>query len=159
MESAGSNAQGLAKSAGASGNHDDGTCSSGPLSTQGFAQSAVDGGDGGIGTHSSVPLPVLLDGGTHDSGVISTAHGFALTSGVTGAGQCSSFYSAQSLVSQSGTASNSAANATTLSLVGGHAGNLWQRCMQRCKCDSTCVAVDETHNYAAFFEVVSSTSS
>ena len=124
MESAGSNAQGLAKSAGASGNHGDGTCSSGPLSTQGFAQSAVDGGDGGVGTHSSVPLSVLLDGGTHDSGVISTAHGFALTSGVTGAGQCSSFYSAQSLVSQSGTASNGTANATTLSLVGGHAGNL-----------------------------------
>ncbi|KAG5183340.1 hypothetical protein JKP88DRAFT_255842 [Tribonema minus] len=124
MENGGSNAQGLAKSAGASGNHGDGTCSSGPLSTQGFAQSAVDGGDGGVGTHSSVPLSVLLDGGTHDSGVISTAHGFALTSGVTGAGQCSSFYSAQSLVSQSGTASNGTANATTLSLVGDHANNL-----------------------------------
>ncbi|KAG5187044.1 hypothetical protein JKP88DRAFT_254253 [Tribonema minus] len=124
MENAGSNAQGLAKSAGASGNHGDGTCSSGPLSTQGFAQSAVDGGDGGVGTHSSVPLSVILDGGTHDNGVMSTAHGFALTSGVTGAGQCSSFYSTQSLVSQSGTASNGTANATTLSLVGGHADNL-----------------------------------
>ncbi|KAG5175928.1 hypothetical protein JKP88DRAFT_249850 [Tribonema minus] len=124
MESAGSSAQGLAKSAGASGNHGDGTCGSGPLSTQSFAQSAVDGGDGGVGSHSSVPLSVLLDGGTHESGVISTAHGFALTSGVTGAGQCSSFYSAQSLVSQSGTASNGTANATTLSLVGGHADNL-----------------------------------
>ncbi|KAG5180211.1 hypothetical protein JKP88DRAFT_256207 [Tribonema minus] len=101
-----------------------GLCSSGPLSTQGFAQSAVDGGDGGVGTHSSVPLFVLLDGGTHESGVISTAHGVALTSGVTGAGQCSSFYSAQSLVSQSETASNGTANATTLSLVGGHADNL-----------------------------------
>ncbi|KAG5175877.1 hypothetical protein JKP88DRAFT_249901 [Tribonema minus] len=73
---------------------------------------------------SSVPLFVLLDGGTHESGVISTAHGVALTSGVTGAGQCSSFYSAQSLVSQSETASNGTANATTLSLVGGHADNL-----------------------------------
>ncbi|KAG5184579.1 hypothetical protein JKP88DRAFT_255356 [Tribonema minus] len=124
MESAGSNAQGLAKPAGANGNHGDGTCSSGPLSTQGFAQSAVDGGDGGVGTHSSVPLSVLLDGGSHNSGVISTAHGFALTSGVTGAEQRSSFYSAQSLISQSGTASNGTANATTLSLVGGHAGNL-----------------------------------
>ncbi|KAG5188975.1 hypothetical protein JKP88DRAFT_253147 [Tribonema minus] len=124
MESADSSTQGLAKSAGASSSHGDGTCSSGPLSTQGFAQSAVDGGDGGVGTHSSVPLSVLLDGGSHDSGVISTAHGFALTSGVTGAGQCSSFYSAQSLVSQSGTASISTANATSLSLVGGHAGSL-----------------------------------
>ncbi|KAG5189682.1 hypothetical protein JKP88DRAFT_243194 [Tribonema minus] len=124
IKSAGSNAQGLAKSAGASGNHGDGTCSSGPLSTQGFAQSAVDGSDGGVGTHGSVPLSVLLDGGTHDSGVISTAHGFALTSAVTGAEQRSSFYSAQSLISQSGTASNGTANATTLSLVGGHAGNL-----------------------------------
>ncbi|KAG5187636.1 hypothetical protein JKP88DRAFT_254003 [Tribonema minus] len=124
MESAGSNAQGLAKSAGASGNHGDGTCGSGPLSTQSFAQSAVDGGDGGVGSHSSVPLSVSFDGGTHDSGAISTAHGFALTSGVTGAGQCSSFHSAQSLVSQAGTASNGTANAKTLSLVGGHAGNL-----------------------------------
>ncbi|KAG5176881.1 hypothetical protein JKP88DRAFT_249263 [Tribonema minus] len=121
MESAGSNAQGLAKSTGANG---DETCSSGPRSTQGFAQSAVDGGEGGVGTHSSVPLSVLLDGGTHDSGIISTAHGFALTSGVTGAGQCSSFHSAQSLVSQAGTASNGTAKAITLSLVGGHAGNL-----------------------------------
>ncbi|KAG5175122.1 hypothetical protein JKP88DRAFT_250436 [Tribonema minus] len=124
MESAGSNAQGLAKSAGASGNNGDGTCGSGPLSTQSFAQSAVDGGDGGVGSHSSVPLSVSFDGGTHDSGVISTAHSFALTSGVTSAGQCSSFHSAQSLVSQAGTASNGTANAITLSLVGGHAGNL-----------------------------------
>ncbi|KAG5180588.1 hypothetical protein JKP88DRAFT_246703 [Tribonema minus] len=124
MESADSNAQGLAKSAGASGNHGDGACGSGPLSTQSFAQSAVDGGDGGVGSHSSVPLSVSFDGGTHDSGVISTAHGFAPTSGVTGAGQCSSFHSAQSLVSQAGTASNGTANAITLSLVGGHAGIL-----------------------------------
>ncbi|KAG5181407.1 hypothetical protein JKP88DRAFT_241658 [Tribonema minus] len=99
-------------------------CAGGSI-TDSTAQSAVNSGGRHNTAHGSAPL---CDRFVMDMAVsCRCAHVQLLMvsqKGVIGAGQCGSYYSAQSLVSQSGIASNSTTNATTLSLVGGHASSL-----------------------------------